>query len=139
MQGGLCICFTLLPVKNDKVFLYGGVVPVSKERLHEILREQDLLPSSPHIPTIALKLHSNRGKLLNALPLDLMPSEQLDDRIGLGVFPLLECIGSMNPKFPEHDLVGLELSKLLRRTSPTNNSTQQINQPRRFCVRTSII
>ena len=37
--GGLCIRFTLLPVKNDKVFLYGGVVPVSKERLHEILRE----------------------------------------------------------------------------------------------------
>ena len=51
--GGLCIRFTLLPVKNDKVFLYGGVVPVSKERLHEILREQDLLPSSPHCPEAA--------------------------------------------------------------------------------------
>ena len=78
-------------------------------------------PSSPHIPTIALKLHCNRGKLQNGLPMDLMPSEQLDDKVGLGVFPLLESIGSMTPKFPEHDLVGVELSKLLRQTNPTNN------------------
>ena len=85
----------------------------------EMVRELEMEPSSPHIPTIALKLHSVRGKLQNALPLELMPTEQLDDGVGQGIFPLLESIGSRSTKFPEHDSLGTELSKLLRQVNLT--------------------
>ena len=118
--GGLCIRFTLLPVKHNRAFLYGGVVPVSRERLMEMVRELEMEPSSPHIPTITLKLHSVRGKLQNALPLELMPTEQLDNGVGLGIFPLLESIGSRSTKFPEHDSRGQSSpSYCVRSTRPT--------------------
>ena len=66
---GFSISFTLLPVRHDKVFLYGGIIPMSKENLLARLREAEVERSSPAIPTVALKLWFSKGKLQNALPL----------------------------------------------------------------------
>ena len=119
--GGLSVRFTLLPVQQDKVFLYGGIIPLAKDELLEKLRGMEMEPSSPCVPTIAMKLHFSKGKLQNALPVDLMPAERVDDKVGLGVFPLLESVGAACPKFPDFDDLGSQLSKLLRMMHPTNN------------------
>ena len=68
-----------------------------------------------------MKLNFAKGKLQNALPLDLVPAERPEDRVGLGVLPILESIGSASPVFPEHDDIAEQLSNLLRKTAPTNN------------------
>ena len=121
--GGLSMRFTLLPVQQDKMFLYGGLVPLSIDELMEKLRGMEMEPSSPCVPTIAMKLHFSKGKLQNALPVDLMPTERLDDKVGLGVFPLLESVGlgMSSTKFPEHGDLGFQLSRFLRQNNPTNN------------------
>ena len=103
------------------MFLYGGIIPLAKDELLEKLRGMEMEPSSPCVPTIAMKLHFSKGKLQNALPVDLMPAERVDDKVGLGVFPLLESIGAACPKFPDFDDLGSQLSKLLRMMHPTNN------------------
>ena len=106
---------------NDKVFLYGGIIPMSKENLLARLREAEVESSSPAIPTVALKLWFSKGKLQNALPLDLIPTERPEEKVGFGTFPLLESIGNMTPKFPESDEIGEQLNRLLRGVNPTNN------------------
>ena len=119
--GGLCVRFTILPMKVDKVFMYGGLVPVSKGELEDRVKDRDLELSSPKIPTVAMKLMFLKGKWQNALPIDLLPREEAGDKVGLGHLPLLESIGSRNPVFPEHDKVAKELSLFLRGTTGTNN------------------
>ena len=119
--GGFCARFTLLPVSSSKAFLYGGIVPMAKAELMTKLRDMELEPSSPYIPTVALKLFFTKGKLVNALPLDLVPAERQEDRVGLGVLPLLESIGSSSPAFPAHEDIAEQLANLLRKTNPPNN------------------
>ena len=120
-MGGFSVRFTLLPVQVDKAFLYGGIIPISKSELEERLRDLDTSSVSPRIPTIAMKLDNVRGMLRNGLAVDLLPKEQEDNGVGLGHFPLLESIGSVNPMFPSHENIGEELAKFLRGTNPTNN------------------
>ena len=86
---GFSCRFTLLPVKHNKVFLYGGIIPLAKEDLLVKLRELEIEENSPRVPTVAMKPYFFKGKYQNALPIDLIPAEQPDDRIGLGVLPLL--------------------------------------------------
>ena len=119
--GGFCVRFTLLPVKVDTVFLYGGVVPFSKTDLETKMSELDVGLDSPMVPTLTMKLGLVNGRYQNALPLSLVPQEQDDDNLGLGHLPLLEAVGSGNPIFPDHDMIAGEMSSLLRATNPTNN------------------
>ena len=81
----------------------------------------DVPTTSQYIPTLAMKLYHAGGRLQNALPVDLLPQEKPDDKIGLGIFPLLESVGSGTTKFPTHDAIAVELNNLLRRQHPTNN------------------
>ena len=119
--GGLSVRFTLLPVKVDTVFLYGGVVPFSKTDLEEKLGQLEVGVDSPMVPTLTMKLGQVNGRLQNAMPLCLLPQEQEEDNLGLGHLPLLEAVGSGNPVFPEHDSIASEMSAFLRAANPTNN------------------
>ena len=92
-----------------------------KDDLESKLNDVDLAMDSPYIPTLVMKLGFRGGKLQNSLPLDLLPAEKADDKIGFGTLPLLESLGSVLPKFPETEDMGEQLSALLRRLHPTNN------------------
>ena len=72
--GNFAVRFTLLPVKVDRVVLYGSIVPISKEALKEKVEELDMDLNSHLIPTIALKLFYAKGKLQNGYPCRL-PSQ----------------------------------------------------------------
>ena len=119
--GGLCVRFTLLPMKVNTVFMYGGLVPLSKLDLEAKVTEADLDLSSPKIPTLAMKLAFVKGRWQNAMVMELLPQEEVGDKVGLGHMPLLESIGSRNPVFPEHDKLARELAAFLRGTHATNN------------------
>ena len=77
------------------------------------------------IPTMALKLGYANGKPVNFALADFMPNESENDRVGLGVFPLLEAIGSFNPNLPEHEEVEEQLCLFLRAVVSTNNVNKQ--------------
>ena len=118
---GFSIRFTILPIKVNKALLYGGIVPVSKDRLEEKLEEYEVEASSPIIPAIAMKLGLSKGKIQNGFPIDLLPVEEERDMIGLGHLPLLECVGSSAAVLPRHEDVARQLSRLMRNLNPTNN------------------
>ena len=118
---GFCLRFTLLPVKVDKMLLYGSIFPQEKDKLVEKLIEMEELPESQHVPTVAMKLWVANGKYQNGFPLDFLPVEQKEDRIGLGHLPLLECIGSTAPVLPSHDEIARQLKNFLQNLNPTNN------------------
>ena len=123
--GGFCLRFTLLPVKVDKMFLYGSIVPLSKESLLELLQERDVRHNSPLIPTIAMKLFVTKGKFQNGFPLDFLPVEGESESVGLGHLPLLECVGSGSPTLPKHEDVAAQLSRVLKNLNSTNNTNPQ--------------
>ena len=100
--GRFAVRFTMLPIAVNKMILYGGIVPVSKDHLREQVEDEILTLDSPLIPTLLLKLGWARGRPVNGCPLGLIPSERQEDRVGLGVLPLIESIGSTDPKLPEH-------------------------------------
>ena len=118
---GFCLRFTLLPVKVDRAFLYGSIVPISKDSLMEKINEKGIEPSSALIPSIAMKLWVAKGKFQNGFPMDLLPLECETDKIGLGHLPLLECVGSTTPVLPEHDDVASQLALIMRNLNPMNN------------------
>ena len=118
---GFCVRFTVIPMKVDKAMLYGGIVPISKDDLRTRLEDMGADLSSPNIPTIALKLGFSKGVHTNGLLLTLMPTEDPQDKVGLGHVPLLESIGSMAPTFPDTEEVAKQLSQVLRNNHPTNN------------------
>ena len=122
---GFCLCFNLLPIKVDKMFLYGSIVPLSKENLFKLLQERDVRSNSPLIPTIAMKLWVAKGKFQNGFPLDFLPVEGEKESFGLGHLPLLECVGSSSPVFPKHEDVADQLSRVLRNLNSTNNTNPQ--------------
>ena len=68
-----------------------------------------------------MKLFYVKGKMVNALPLDLVPVERPEDKVGLGILPILESIGSSSPVFPEHEEIARQMFDLLRKTTTTNN------------------
>ena len=119
--GGFTMRFTLLPVTVDKMVLHGGILPYSKEELQEKLGEMGIAMDSHLIPTIAMKMFVSRGKYHNGLPVSLLPAEDPQDKVGLGHYPLFESIGSGMPKFPEHEQVASQLSKMLRAVQAPNN------------------
>ena len=119
--GGFCVRFTLLPVKVDTILMYGGVVPLSKTELESKMEELEVNLESPMVPTLAMKLAVINNRFQNALPLCLMPQEQVEDKIGLGHFPLIEAVGAGSPVFPIHEAIAEEMSAFLRATNPTNN------------------
>ena len=122
---GFCLRFTLLPVKVDKMFLYGSIVPLSKESLFELLQEREVRATSPLIPTIAMKLWVAKGKFQNGYPLDFLPVEEESKSVGLGHLPLLECVGSGSPTLPNHEDVAAQLCRLLKNLNSTNNTNPQ--------------
>ena len=96
-------------------------MPLSKAELEAKCREWDVSPCSEYIPTLAMKLSHAMGRPQNALPLNLVPMERPEDKVGLGTLPLLESVGSGLPKFPSHDDIAAELDQLLRTLHTTNN------------------
>ena len=92
-----------------------------KEDLVKKTEECGVDLDSSLIPTIALKLGYAKGKPQNGLLVDIMPREDENDKVGLGVFPLFEAIGSSNPNLPEHDDVEEQLCLFLRAVTATNN------------------
>ena len=119
--GGFSIRFTLLPIRVDKVVMYGGIIPLSKLDLKAELLEMDMDMVSSLVPTVAMKLGYTDNIYRNGLTLDLLPSEKPSDCAGLGHLPLLESIGATNPVFPEQEVLARELASFLRGTNPTNN------------------
>ena len=117
--------FTLLPMNVDKMVLYGGIVPVGRDELREKVVECDADLDSQFIPTLAMKLMFVRGKLQNGFPLDLLPVEKADDRFGFGHLPMLEAIGSRDPKLPEHEDLEEQLCLFMRKVSGTNKVSPQ--------------
>ena len=94
---------------------------MKKTELEDRLSDMQADLKSPFIPTIAMKLGLLRGKLCNGLGLAMMPMEDPQDKVGLGVYPLLECVGTASPVLPEHEDVARQLCKLLRCNQPCNN------------------
>ena len=119
--GKFAVRFTVLPMAVDKMVLYGGIVPVDKVALREKAMEGGLDLDSPLIPTVALKLWWFKGTLRNGYPSLLLPSEGRDDKVGLGVLPLIESIGAMDPMLPEHDDLEKQLCLLMCKVTGTNN------------------
>ena len=129
---GFAIRLTMHPVQVDRVLLYGGIVPLSRDELQERVEEEGTTLDSPFIPTMALKLWVANRKLLNGFPLALMPTERAGDGVGLGHLPLLEAIGSTNPTLPGHDDIEEQLCLFLRLLGLTNN----VNQARLYTMLT---
>ena len=120
-MGGFSIRFTLLPIRVDKVVMYGGIIPLAKLDLEAKLLEMDMDIASSLVPTVAMKLGYTDNIYRNGLTLNLLPSEKPSDCAGLGHLPLLESVGASNPVFPEHEVIARELASFLRGTNPTNN------------------
>ena len=124
--GKFALRLTLLPTNVSKMALYGGIVPMTKEELREKVEACDAEIDSELVPTIALKLGWAKGKPLNGYLVDLMPHEREEDKVGLGVLPLLETIGSSNPSLPNHEDLEEQLCLLLRAVVATNNVNREI-------------
>ena len=75
-------------------------MPLSKEALESKCRDMEVSPHSEFIPTLVMKLWHANGRPQNALPVDLMPRERLEDKVGLGILPLLESVGVGCLSFP---------------------------------------
>ena len=101
--GGLAVRLTMHPVGVDKMCLYGGIIPMSKSELRDMLGSDDPHMDSPYIPTMCLKLMWSKGKALNAFPLSFLPVEKETDKVGLGHPPFIELVGRGEPIFPKHD------------------------------------
>ena len=119
--GGFSIRFTLLPIRVDKVVMYGGIIPLAKLDLEAKLLEMDVDMVSSLVLTVAMKLGYTDNVYRNGLTLDLLPTEKPSDSVGLGHLPLLESVGATNPVFPEHEAIARELTSFLCSTNPTNN------------------
>ena len=52
-----------------------------------------------------------------------LPSERENDKVGMGVLPIIEAIGSGNPVLPEHEDMEEQLCLLLREVTGTNNAS----------------
>ena len=111
---GFTARFTLVPIAVDKLALYGGIIPMRKEELLGKLEEAEVDLRSPKIPTIALKLRVVNGRALNAYPVSLLPTEKEADGFGFGHLPLLEAVGSEEPRLPESNDVDEQLCLFLR-------------------------
>ena len=70
--GVFCVCFTALPVQVKQVVLYGGFLHLSKEKVKKLDVE---LYSPMIIPTLAMKLWWDKGKLQLGLHMELLPVE----------------------------------------------------------------
>ena len=123
--GKFAVRFTILPVKVDRLVLYGSIVPMGKEALREKMEEGDLDLDSPLVPTIALKLWYAKGKLQNGFPVVFLPGEKVTDKVGLGVLPIIEAIGSGDPVLPGHEDLEEQLCLMLRDLTGTNNVSPQ--------------
>ena len=115
----------MMPTNASKMALYGGIVPMTKDDLKRRVEECGSDLDSSLVPTIALKLGFLRGKPQNGCIVDFMPAERPEDKVGLGVLPLLEAIGSTSPCLPEHEDVEEQLCLLLRKIVATNNVNKQ--------------
>jgi hypothetical protein len=113
--------FTLLPVAVDKAAIYLGAVPFSKANLSALCEAAGSTMMSPNCPTVAIRLFSRQGKLWNAHPIDLLPVELPEDKLGLGHLPLVEAIGAGLVVFPDADKFEEESVAILRNVSYTNN------------------
>ena len=123
--GGLAVRLTMHPVGVDKMCLYGGIIPMSKSELRDMLGSDDPHMDSPYIPTMCLKLMWSKGKALNAFPLSFLPVEKETDKVGLGHLPLLELVGRVEPIFPKHDDIEEQLCAFLGNLAATNNMKLQ--------------
>ena len=92
-----------------------------KDELVGKLEEAEVDLRSPKIPTIALKLRVVNGRALNAYPVSLLPTEKEADGFGFGHLPLLEAVGSEEPRLPESNDVEEQLCLFLRSLATTNN------------------
>ena len=110
-----------MPIQVDKAVLYGGILPMTKTELEEKVRAADLEMCSPFIPTLALKLWYAKNSPQNGFPISLLPTEKTDDACGFGHFPLLEGVGSLEPKLPESEEVEEQLCLYLKNVTGTNN------------------
>ena len=119
--GKFALRFTLIPVAVDKVALSAGIVPFSKAVLQEKMTAAGSNLSSPHCPTIAVKLLHVQQKSWNARPIRLCPTEEPGDRVGFGHLPLIEAMGHGEITHPESDLLEQEVVAFLRACNPTNN------------------
>ena len=119
--GECCIRLTMMPIAVDKLALYGGIIPISKDELKEKVQDSGMEMNSPLIPTIAMKLWFSRGIPQNGFPIVFLPTERSSDKVGLGHLPLFETVGSTDPHMPEHNEVEEELCSFLRDVAPTNN------------------
>ena len=119
--GGFAVRFTAIPIAVDKVALNAGIVPYSKEMLDKKVADLGSTLSSPHCPTIAMKLLSLGGRSRNAIPVNLQPTEKETDRVGMGHLPLIKCIGAGNIQFPDGNRVEQEMTVFLSSVYPTNN------------------
>ena len=122
---GFTVRLTLLPLQVDKMVLYGGILPLKRNYLASLVEEARTEMDSPQIPTIALKLSYSRGVAQNGFPVCLLPTKRPDDRVGWGHLPLLEAVGSADPRLPESDDVEEQLCTFMRKVSPTNNVSKQ--------------
>ena len=66
--GGFTVRLTVTPLKVDKMVLYGGILPLSKEDLEAKLAEEEVDMDSPNIRTVALKLWQAKGRPHNGFP-----------------------------------------------------------------------
>ena len=118
---GCAVRFTAIPIAVDKVALNAGIVPFSKAILEAKVADMGFTLSSPHCPTVAMKLLTIGGRSWNAKPVDFLPTEKDTDCVGVGHLPLLESIGDGNPVFPDVNKVEEEVSTFLGGVYPTNN------------------
>ena len=108
-------------MKVDKAMLYGGIVPLSRDQLQQKVEEMGAQLTSASIPTVALKLGYQNGQFQNGLLMGLSPTEDPQDKVGMGHYPILEIIGSSAPVFPNPEDVAKQLAVIMRMNHPTNN------------------
>ena len=114
-----------MPINVDNLVLYGGIVPLSKDELQEVVDNTEGDLGSPLIPTLAMKLWFARGVLQNWFPMDFLPLEQETDKVGFGHLPLIEAVGSMEPRIPSNNDLENQLCLFLRSITGTNNLNLQ--------------
>ena len=134
--GGFSVRLTVQPLQVDRMVLYGGILPMSKTDLEAKVGDADVNMDSPAIPTLALKLWQAKGRPQNGYPMAFIPVERKEDFCGFGHLPLLESVGSADPKMPTSDEIEQQLCLFLRNITATNNvaphQLDNLMEPRNF-------
>jgi len=118
---GFCGRFTLLHGAVNRMVLYLGLAPWSKEEHRAKVEAQGTTTSSLNCPTVAIPLFSKAGKMWHGCPISFGPDELPSDVVGLGHLGLMEIVGAGRITFPSSDEYEKELCTLLTKMTCTKN------------------